>query len=87
MAISAEKIKELIRKKFPQADIEIIDSPKTRYLRSIEKQLVGEYNCNKESEVVLLKRIDNRELYEINCIREIKRMIFDCSPNGCEVLQ
>ena len=68
-------------------DIEIIDSPKTRYLRSIEKQLVGEYNCNKESEVVLLKRIDNRELYEINCIREIKRMIFDCSPNGCEVLQ
>ena len=54
---------------------------------TIEKQLVGDYNCNKESEVVLLKRIDNRELYEINCIREIKRMIFDCSPNGCEVLQ
>ena len=26
MAISAEKIKELIRKKFPQADIEIIDT-------------------------------------------------------------
>ena len=26
MAISAEKIKEIIRKKFPQADIEIIDT-------------------------------------------------------------
>ena len=26
MAISAEKIKKLIRKKFPQADIEIIDT-------------------------------------------------------------
>ena len=26
MAISAEKIKELIRKKFPHADIEIIDT-------------------------------------------------------------
>ena len=26
MAISAEQIKELIRKKFPQADIEIIDT-------------------------------------------------------------
>ena len=26
MAISAEKIKELIRKKFPQADIEVIDT-------------------------------------------------------------
>ena len=26
MAISAEKIEELIRKKFPQADIEIIDT-------------------------------------------------------------
>ena len=26
MAISAEKIKELIKKKFPQADIEIIDT-------------------------------------------------------------
>ena len=26
MAISAEKIKELIRKKFPKADIEIIDT-------------------------------------------------------------
>ncbi|MDC3093379.1 BolA/IbaG family iron-sulfur metabolism protein [Paracoccaceae bacterium] len=26
MAISVEKIKELIRKKFPQADIEIIDT-------------------------------------------------------------
>jgi hypothetical protein len=26
-------------------------------------------------------------LYEVNCIKEVKRMIFDCSSDGCEVLQ
>ncbi len=39
------------------------------------------------SEINLVKKTRKRELYEVNCIKEVKRMIFDCGPDGCEVLQ
>ena len=67
--------------------MEIIDGPETRYKKVIMESLVDEYSCNKESEILQIKKINKREIFEVNCIKEVKRMIFDCRPSGCEVLQ
>lgn len=68
-------------------NVEIIDGPETRYKKVIMESLVDEYSCNKESEILQIKKINKREIFEVNCIKEVKRMIFDCRPSGCEVLQ
>jgi hypothetical protein len=67
--------------------IEVTKSKSKRYIGKVAESLIDEYSCNKSSEINLVKKTSKRELYEVNCIKEVKRMIFDCSPDGCEVLQ
>ena len=67
--------------------IEVTKSKKKKYIGAVAETLIDEYSCNKSSEINLVKKTKKRELYEVNCIKEVKRMIFDCGPDGCEVLQ
>ena len=67
--------------------IDITDTKKKRYINSVAESLIDEYSCNKQSEINLVKKTRRRELYEVNCIKEVKKLIFDCTPDGCEVLQ
>ena len=67
--------------------IEITKSKRKSYAGKVAEILIDDYSCNKSSEINLVKQTIKRELYEVNCIKEIKRMIFDCSPDGCEILQ
>jgi len=67
--------------------IEITKSKRKRYAGKVAEILIDDYSCNKSSEINLVKQTIKRELYEVNCIKEVKRMIFDCSPDGCEILQ
>ena len=67
--------------------IEVTKSKSKKYIGKVAERLIDEYSCNKSSEINLVKKTRKRELYEVNCIKEVKRMIFDCSPDGCEVLQ
>ncbi len=67
--------------------IEITKIKKKKYIGKVAETLIDDYSCNKKSEINLVKKTNKRELYEVNCIKEIKRMIFDCDSNGCEVLQ
>ena len=67
--------------------IEITKKKKKVYIGKVAEKLIDEYSCHKATEINLVKKTKKRELYEVNCIKEIKRMIFDCGPGGCEVLQ
>ena len=67
--------------------IEATKSKRKRYIGKVAESLIDEYSCNKSSEINLVKKTKKRELYEVNCIKEVKRMIFDCGPDGCDVLQ
>ncbi len=67
--------------------IEVTKTNKKRYVGKVAETLIDEYSCNKQSEINLIKKTRKRELYEVNCIKEVKRLIFDCTPDGCEVLQ
>ena len=67
--------------------IEITKKKKKIYIGKVAEKLIDEYSCHKATEINLVKKTKKRELYEVNCIKEIKRMIFDCGPGGCEVLQ
>ena len=67
--------------------IEVTKSNKKKYVGNVAETLIDDYSCNKMSEINLVKKTRKRELYEVNCIKEVKRMIFDCGPEGCEVLQ
>lgn len=67
--------------------IDITNIKKKRYISEVAESLIDEYSCNKQSEINLVKKTRKRELYEVNCIKEVKRLIFDCTPDGCEVLQ
>ena len=67
--------------------IEITKSKRKSYAGKVAEILIDDYSCNKSSEINLVKKTIKRELYEVNCIKEVKRMIFDCSPDGCEILQ
>jgi hypothetical protein len=67
--------------------IEVTKTKKKRYVGKVAETLIDEYSCNKQSEINLIKKTRKRELYEVNCIKEVKRLIFDCTPDGCEVLQ
>tara|TARA_B100001758_G_C18416642_1_gene620476 strand:+ start:699 stop:1535 length:837 start_codon:yes stop_codon:yes gene_type:complete len=67
--------------------IEITKTNKKRYIGKVAESLIDEHSCHKLSEINLVKKTKNRELYEVNCIIKVKRMIYDCGPNGCEVLQ
>ena len=68
-------------------DISEITDKKKRYVGKVAESLIDEYSCNKSSEINLIKKKGKREIYEVNCIQKVKRMIFDCSPDGCEVLK
>ena len=67
--------------------IEVTQTKSKRYIGKVAESLIDEHSCHKQSEINLVKKSKKRELYEVNCIKEVKRMIFDCSPDGCEVLQ
>lgn len=67
--------------------IDVTKMRKKRYISEVAESLIDEYSCNKQSEINLVKKTRKRELYEVNCIKEVKRLIFDCTPDGCEVLQ
>ena len=67
--------------------IEITKTKRKRYVGKVAEILIDDYSCNKQSEINLVKKTRKRELYEVNCIKEVKRLIFDCRPDGCEVLQ
>jgi len=67
--------------------IEITKSKRKSYIGKVAEILIDDYSCNKSTEINLVKQTSQRELYEVNCIKEVKRMIFDCSPDGCDVLQ
>tara|TARA_B100000989_G_scaffold171511_1_gene128488 strand:- start:132 stop:980 length:849 start_codon:yes stop_codon:yes gene_type:complete len=67
--------------------IDITKMKKKRYISEVAERLIDDYSCNKQSEINLVKKTRKRELYEVNCIKEVKRLIFDCTPDGCEVLQ
>jgi len=67
--------------------IDITKTKKKRYIGKVAESLIDEHSCNKQSEINLVKKTRKRELYEVNCIKEVKRLIFDCTPEGCEVLQ
>jgi len=67
--------------------IEITKSKRKSYIGKVAEILIDDYSCNKSTEINLVKQTNQRELYEVNCIKEVKRMIFDCSPDGCDVLQ
>ena len=67
--------------------IEITKTKRKRYIGKVAEILIDDYSCNKQSEINLVKKTRKRELYEVNCIKEVKRLIFDCRPDGCEVLQ
>jgi len=68
-------------------EIEITKSKRKKYIGKVAEILIDDHSCNKQSEINLVKKTRKRELYEVNCIKEVKRLIFDCRPNGCEVLQ
>ena len=67
--------------------IEITKTKRKRYIGKVAEILIDDHSCNKQSEINLVKKTRKRELYEVNCIKEVKRLIFDCRPDGCEVLQ
>ena len=67
--------------------IEVTKTKKKKYIGKVAEKLIDKYSCHKASEINLVKKTRKRELYEVNCIKEVKRMIFDCGPDGCEVLQ
>ena len=67
--------------------IEITKTKRKRYIGKVAEILIDDHSCNKQSEINLVKKTRKRELYEVNCIKEVKRLIFDCKPDGCEVLQ
>ena len=67
--------------------IEITKTKSKRYIGKVAEILIDDHSCNKQSEINLVKKTKKRELYEVNCIKEVKRLIFDCRPDGCEVLQ
>ncbi len=58
--------------------IEVTKTNKKRYVGKVAETLIDEYSCNKQSEINLIKKTRKRELYEVNCIKEVKRLIFDC---------
>jgi len=68
-------------------EIEITKTRSKRYIGKVAESLIDDHSCNKQSEINLIKKTNRRELYEVNCIKEVKRLIFDCKPDGCEVLQ
>jgi len=68
-------------------DVSEINDKKKRYVGKVAESLIDEYSCNKSSEINLIKKKGKREIYEVNCIQKVKRMIFDCSPDGCDVLK
>jgi hypothetical protein len=59
--------------------IEITKTKRKRYIGKVAESLIDDYSCNKKSEINLVKKTSKRELYEVNCIKEVKRMIFDWS--------
>ena len=67
--------------------IEVTKTNKKKYIGKVAESLIDKHSCHKASEINLVKKTMKRELYEVNCIKEVKRMIFDCSPDGCKVLQ
>ena len=67
--------------------IEITKTKRKKYIGRVAEILIDDHSCNKQSEINLVKKTRKRELYEVNCIKEVKRLIFDCRPDGCEVLQ
>ena len=67
--------------------IEITKTKRKRYIGKVAEILIDDHSCNKQSTINLVKKTRKRELYEVNCIKEVKRLIFDCRPDGCEVLQ
>ena len=67
--------------------IEVNKTKRKSYIGNVAEILIDDYSCNKSSEINLVKKTIKRELYEVNCIKEVKRMIFDCGPDGCDVLQ
>ena len=67
--------------------MEITNTKKKRYVGKVAEILIDDYSCNKQSTINIVKKTRKRELYEVNCIKEVKRLIFDCRPDGCEVLQ
>lgn len=67
--------------------IEITNTNKKKYIGKVAESLIDKHSCHKLSEINLVKKTKNRELYEVNCIIKVKRMIYDCKPDGCEVLQ
>ena len=67
--------------------IEITKTNRKKYIGTVAEILIDDYSCNKQSTINLVKKTRKRELYEVNCIKEVKRLIFDCRPDGCEVLQ
>ena len=70
-----------------QGKIDVTETKNKRYIGKVAESLIDDHSCHKQSEINLIKKSRKRELYEVNCIKEVKRMIFDCSPSGCEVLQ
>ena len=68
-------------------EIEITKTKRKKYIGKVAEILIDDHSCNKQSEINLVKKTRKRELYEVNCIKEVKRLIFDCRPDGCEVLQ
>ncbi len=77
----------ILEKNLLNDKIEITKTNKKKYIDKVAESLIDEHSCHKLSEINLVKKTKNKELYEVNCIIKVKRMIYDCGPNGCEVLQ
>ncbi len=67
--------------------VEIKVNQKEKYFGKVSEQLISKYSCKNPSKISLLKKTGDKELYEVSCIKEVKRMVFDCNAEGCEVLQ
>ena len=85
--VSSKPQESVLKENLLENKIEITKKRKKVYIGKVAEKLMDEDSCHKATEINLVKKTKKRELYEVNCIKEIKRMIFDCSPSGCEVLQ
>ncbi|MEE3229046.1 MAG: hypothetical protein VX237_08135 [Chloroflexota bacterium] len=56
------------------------------YEKSIAKTL-PEMGCDKLSDIVLLKIEGGRELYEINCLKDVEQIVLDCDKGGCKIIR
>ena len=56
------------------------------YEKSIAKTL-PEMGCDKLSDIVLLKIEGGRELYEINCLKDVEQIVLDCNKGGCKIIR